>query len=146
MEQRTTNIYKNARQTAGLTQERWAEQLGVTADTVRLYESGRNYPSDEVAARMAEVAGMPVLGYWHLKLKSSLANDALPDVARVPLPQAVVGLLAAMDTVQPQVKELLMIARDGIVDAGETELFEDILDDLEDVVSAALAVKYAERS
>lgn len=146
MERRTTNIYKNARQTAGLTQERWAEQLGVTADTVRLYESGRNYPSDEVAARMAEVAGMPVLGYWHLKLKSSLANDALPDVARVPLPQAVVGLLAAMDTVQPQVKELLMIARDGIVDAGETELFEDILDDLEDVVTAALAVKYAERS
>ena len=146
MEQRTTNIYKNARQTAGLTQERWAEQLGVTADTVRLYESGRNYPSDEVAARMAEVAGMPVLGYWHLKLKSALANDALPDVARVPLPQAVVGLLAAMDTVQPQVKELLMIARDGIVDAGETELFEDILDDLEDVVTAALAVKYAERS
>lgn len=146
MEQRTTNIYKNARQTAGLTQERWAEQLGVTADTVRLYESGRNYPSDEVAARMAEVAGMPVLGYWHLKLKSALANDALPDVARVPLPQAVVGLLAAMDAVQPQVKELLMIARDGIVDAGETELFEDILDDLEDVVTAALAVKYAERS
>ena len=146
MEQRTTNIYKNARQTAGLTQERWAEQLGVTADTVRLYESGRNYPSDEVAARMAEVAGMPVLGYWHLKLKSSLANDALPDVARVPLPQAVVGLLAAMDTIQPQVKELLVIALDGIVDAGETELFEDILDDLEAVVTAALAVKYAERS
>lgn len=146
MEQRTTNIYKNARQTAGLTQERWAEQLGVTADTVRLYESGRNYPSDEVAARMAEVAGMPVLGYWHLKLKSALANDALPDVARVPLPQAVVGLLAAMDTIQPQVKELLVIALDGIVDEGETELFEDILDDLEDVVTAALAVKYAERS
>ena len=146
MERGSPNIYKNARQTAGLTQERWAEQLGVTADTVRLYESGRNYPSDEVAARMAEVSGMPVLGYWHLKLKSSLANDALPDVARVPLPQAVVGLLAAMDTIQPQVKELLMIARDGIVDAGETELFEDILDDLEDVVTAALAVKYAERS
>lgn len=145
MEQRTRNIYKNARQTAGLTQERWAEQLGVTADTVRLYESGRNYPSDEVAARMAEVAGMPVLGYWHLKLKSALANDALPDVARVPLPQAVVGLLAAMDTIQPQVKELLVIALDGIVDEGETELFEDILDDLEDVVTAALAVKYAER-
>lgn len=145
MEQRTVNIYKNARQTAGLTQERWAEQLGVTADTVRLYESGRNFPSDEVAARMAEVAGMPVLGYWHLKLKSSLANDELPDVERVPLPQAVVALLAAMDAMQPMVKELLMIARDGAVDEAETALFEDILDDLEDVVTAALAVKYAER-
>lgn len=145
MERNSGNIYKSARQTAGLTQERWAEQIGISADTVRLYESGRNYPSDEVAARMAEVAGMPVLGYWHLKLKSALANDELPDVARLPLPQAVVGLLAAMDAIQPEVKELLMIARDGIVDASETELFEDILDDLEDVVQAALAVKYAER-
>lgn len=145
MERHTVNIYKNARQTAGLTQERWAEQLGVTADTVRLYESGRNFPSDEVAARMAEVAGMPVLGYWHLKLKSSLANDELPDVERVPLPQAVVALLAAMDAMQPMIKELLMIARDGAVDEAETVLFEDILNDLEDVVTAALAVKYAER-
>ena len=146
MERNSGNIYKSARQTAGLTQERWAEQIGISADTVRLYESGRNYPSDEVAARMAEIAGMPVLGYWHLKLKSALANDALPDVARLPLPQAVVGLLAAMDAIQPEIKELLMIARDGIVDASEIELFEDILDDLEDVVQAALAVKYAERS
>lgn len=145
MERNSGNIYKSARHTAGLTQERWAEQIGISADTVRLYESGRNYPSDEVAARMAEVAGMPVLGYWHLKLKSALANDELPDVARLPLPQAVVGLLAAMDAIQPEVKELLMIARDGIVDASEIELFEDILDDLEDVVQAALAVKYAER-
>lgn len=145
MEQDTRNIYKSARLTAGLTQERWAEQLGVTADTVRLYESGRNYPSDEVAARMAEVAGMPVLGYWHLKHKSALANDELPDVPRLPLPQAVIGLLAAIDELQPSIKELLIIARDGVVDAGETELFLDILDDLEEVVQAALAVKYAER-
>lgn len=146
MDKNSGNIYKTARKAAGLTQERWAEQIGISPDTVRLYEGGRMCPSDEVAARMAEIAMMPVLCYWHLKLKSALANDALPDVARVPLPQAVVGLLAAMDTIQPQVKELLMIARDGIVDAGETELFEDILDDLEDVVTAALAVKYAERS
>lgn len=145
MEQDTRNIYKSARLTAGLTQERWAEQLGVTADTVRLYESGRNYPSDEVAARMAEVAGMPVLGYWHLKHKSALANDELPDVPRLPLPQAVIGLLAAIDELQPSIKELLIIARDGVVDAGETELFLDILDDLEEVVQASLAVKYAER-
>lgn len=145
MEQDTRNIYKSARLTAGLTQERWAEQLGVTADTVRLYESGRNYPSDEVAARMAEVAGMPVLGYWHLKHKSALANDELPDVPRLPLPQAVIGLLAAIDDLTPSIKELLIIARDGVVDAGETELFLDILDDLEEVVQASLAVKYAER-
>ena len=145
MEQRSTNIYRNARLTAGLTQERWAEQLGVSADAVRLYESGKNYPSDEVAARMAEVACMPVLGYWHLKLKSSLANDELPDVDRVPLPQAVVNLLVAMNELQPQMQELLIIAKDGVVGADETGVFYGILEDLEDVLQAALAVKYAER-
>ena len=145
MKQNSVNIYRNARLTAGLTQERWAEQLGVSADAVRLYESGKNYPSDDVAARMAEVACMPVLGYWHLKLKSSLANDELPDVDRVPLPQAVVNLLVAMNELQPQMQELLIIAKDGVVGADETGVFYGILEDLEDVLQAALAVKYAER-
>lgn len=145
MEGRASNIYKNARATAGLTQERWAEQLGVTADTVRLYESGRNYPSDDVAARMAEVAGMPVLGYWHLKLKSSLANDALPDVEVLPLPEAVLRLLVEMQKLKPQIDELVRIAADGVVDDVEIDSFLDIVDDLDDVIKAALAVKYAER-
>lgn len=90
MDSSSRNIYKTARQTAGMTQERWAELIGVSADSVRLYESGRGLPSDEVVARMAEIAPMPVLGYWHLKHKSGIANDLLPDVAQVSLPQAVV--------------------------------------------------------
>lgn len=145
MESRSVNIYKNARTTAGLTQERWAEQLGVSADMVRLYEGGRNFPSDDVVARMAEVAGMPVLGYWHLKLKSALANDALPDVEIVPLPQAVLKLLIEIQQLEPEIDELVRIAADGVVDNAEADHFLDILDDLDDVVEAALAVKYAER-
>lgn len=145
MESRSVNIYKTARATAGLTQERWAEQLGVSADMVRLYEGGRNFPSDDIVARMAEVAGMPVLGYWHLKFKSALANDALPDVEIVPLPQAVLKLLIEIQQLKPQIDELVRIAADGVVDNAETDHFFDILDDLDDVVEAALAVKYAER-
>lgn len=145
MESRSVNIYKNARATAGLTQERWAEQLGVSADMVRLYEGGRNFPSDDVVARMAEVAGMPVLGYWHLKFKSALANDALPDVEIVPLPQAVLKLLIEIQHLKPEIDELVRIAADGVVDNVEADHFYDILDDLDDVVEAALAVKYAER-
>lgn len=145
MERNKGNIYRSARQTAGLTQERWAEQLGVTADTIRLYESGRNYPSDEVAARMAEVAGMPVLGYWHLKLKSSLANDALPDVDVVPLPQAVLNLLNKVKALSPVTDELIMIAADGIIADDEMDTYLDIVDELDEVIQAALAVKYAEK-
>lgn len=145
MESRLTNIYKTARVTAGLTQERWAEHLGVSADMVRLYESGRNFPSDDVVARMAEVAGMPVLGYWHLKFKSALANDALPDVEIVPLPQAVLKLLVEIQQLKPEIDELVHIAADGVVDNAEMDQFLDIVDDLDSVIEAALAVKYAER-
>ena len=62
MKEGCRNIYKTARQTAGMTQERWAELIGVSADSVRLYESGRGLPSDEVVARMAEIAQAQV-GY-----------------------------------------------------------------------------------
>ena len=41
MEQECRNIYKNARITAGLTQERWAEVLGISPDAVRQYEGAR---------------------------------------------------------------------------------------------------------
>ncbi|MBR6353965.1 MAG: helix-turn-helix transcriptional regulator, partial [Oscillospiraceae bacterium] len=49
----TMNIYRNARQVSGLTQERWAEALGLSAEAVRQYEAGKILPSDEVVLRMA---------------------------------------------------------------------------------------------
>ena len=72
MQELCSNKYKTARQAAGLTQERWAEVLGISVESVRLYESGRGLPSDEVVAQMAEVAVMPVLAYWHIKNKSAV--------------------------------------------------------------------------
>ena len=146
MDRNSGNIYKIARKAAGLTQERWAEQIGISPDTVRLYEGGRMCPSDEVAARMAEIAMMPVLCYWHIKHNSGIANDILPEVPRVPLAQAVLNLLAAMEEAAPQIAELMMIARDGKVTGDEVEPFDGIVEDLDDVVQAALAVKYAERT
>lgn len=143
MDSSSRNIYKTARQTAGMTQERWAELIGVSADSVRLYESGRGLPSDEVVARMAEIAPMPVLGYWHLKHKSGIANDLLPDAAQVSLPQAVVQLLVAIRDFKESTDDLLVIAADGMVDQQETSVFEDILESLNGIVKAALAVKYA---
>ena len=34
------NIYRQARETAGMTQQRWAEMLGVSTEAVKQYESG----------------------------------------------------------------------------------------------------------
>lgn len=66
MQQNYRNISQTGRRIAGMTQERWAEALGISVESVRLYESGRGMPSDDVVTRMVEVSGTPVLGYWHL--------------------------------------------------------------------------------
>ena len=60
-EQIPRNIYKNARKVAGLTQERWAEAVGVCPDTIRGYESGEVIPPDETVKIMAEISGLKPL-------------------------------------------------------------------------------------
>ena len=146
MEAKTANIYRTARMTAGLTQERWAEMLGVSTEAVRQYETGTYIPADEIARRMAELAGMPVLAYWHLCRKSKLAASLLPEVEDVPLPQAVCRLLAAVGawTHNQRSDRLLQIAADGRVDELEESGFSQILADLDEIIQAALQVKFSE--
>lgn len=146
MSANTENIYKRARATAGLTQERWAEQLGISVESVRLYETGTGLPSDEVATRMIEVAVLPVLGYWHLMNKSRVAAEILPEVKTVPLAQAVVQLLHRIREFDEQhrVRELLSIAEDGQIDSAEQEVFGSIVKELDGIVQAAMALKFSE--
>ena len=90
------NLYYNARKTAGLTQERWAELLGLSVEAVSQYERGTILPSDEVVLRMAEAAGQQIVCYWHLLNKSRVAGRVLPDIKKRPLPEAVLKLLDAI--------------------------------------------------
>lgn len=145
MEPDCGNDYKRARLSAGLTQERWAEVIGVSVESVGLYESGRGLPSDDVVKKMIEVAVMPVLGYHHMINKSRLAAELLPEVPEVGLAQAVVKLLGAMRCfeISHRVDELLKIAADGVVSGGEAPVFQEILEDLEEIVEGAMAVKFA---
>ena len=147
MQEKYRNIYVSARHTAGMTQERWAEALGLSVEAVRQYETDRILPSDGVVARMAELSMLPPLGYWHLRHKSELAAAELPPVERLPLAQAVVQLLAAMRDFAEQHREdaLLRIAADGQVDLGEEARFRAIVRDLHGIVQAALQIDYSER-
>ena len=140
------NIYFLARRISGLSQERWAEMLGVSTEAVSLYERGLNQPSDRVVSRMAEIAVLPPLCYWHLRQKSEIAKRELPPVDRLPLAQAVVQLLDAIRAFSAAHGEddLIRIAADGRVDPEEQERFKRIVRDLDGIVRASLQISYAE--
>lgn len=138
------NMYKNARSAAGYTQEKWAEALGLSVDAIRRYENGERLPDDDTAAMMAALSCIPVLAIWHIRHKSELAATEIPEVERVSLPQAVIRLLLAIKEIEPDVDTLLEFARDGVIDEGEAEVFREIVRDLQELIAAAMAVKYAE--
>ena len=144
MEQQPRNIYKTARTVAGLTQERWAEAVGVSVDSIRGYEAGAVIPADETVRAMSEISGLAPLSYWHLCNKSTLAADMLPDVEQLPLPQAVVQLLVAIEQFGEDHGNLLAMAADGKISADEALEWQGIKKRLDLVVKAALQVKVAE--
>lgn len=142
-----SNIYLNARKTAGMTQARWAEMLGVSEETVRRYETGAMMPADDIVLAMADLSGLQILGTWHLRRKSAVAADVLPEVQRLPLAQAVVQLLDAVDDFREKhhARTLISIAADGKVCPEEEELFQGVVRDLQPLIRAALQIAFADK-
>lgn len=48
------NIYQAAREAAGMTQERAAELIGLSVESIRSYETEKRIPADETVIKMAE--------------------------------------------------------------------------------------------
>ena len=143
-EQEPRNIYKTVRHFAGFTQERWAEAIGVSVDSVRCYENGSVIPTDATVSAMCEISNHTALGYWHLRNKSALAADTLPEVDQLPLPQAVVQLLCAINDFKDYHGDLLTLAADGKITTNEAAAWENIVARLDAVIRAAIQVKVAE--
>ena len=133
------NIYRSARRTAGLTQERWAELLGLSVEAVSQYERGTILPSDEVVLRMAEAAGQQIICYWHLLNKSRVAGNVLPDVLRKTLPEAVLNLLVRIEDFSRK-----RLAADGKISADEIAAWGEALAQIRELVRAAYEMQYAE--
>lgn len=51
------NIYKKYRKLAGLTQEKAAEHLNISVDTIKRYENGTYIPQNDIARRMCLLYG-----------------------------------------------------------------------------------------
>lgn len=115
----------------------------MSVEAVYQYEAGAIRPADDVALSMAEASGMPILCYWHMQIKSQVAASLLPEVADVPLSQAVIRLLLELREFgqRGRLDELLEIAQDGTIDADERERFDQIADELGGLIAAAMAVR-----
>lgn len=137
------NIARIGRGIAGMTQERWAEALGYSVRTVAAWELGEQQISSEAVVRMVDVTGQQVLAYWYLV--DSTACGIIPDIQVTELPQAVLSLLRRLRDFgrKERLDDLIEIAEDGKIDAQERESYDDIMDELDDIIQAAMSLKFA---
>lgn len=138
-------MYGRYRQAAGMTQEYAAELLGVAVRSLAAWERGEYKPSDERVLSMVDIYTAPTLAIEHLRATTAIARGILPPVDAVPLPQAVCALVSAIRNLEEIHAEdrLLEIAADGRVDEIERPVFERLLEELEPVMAAVLALNYA---
>lgn len=140
MERKYPNLYQRARLSTGLTQERAAELLGLSPESLKQYEGGKTVPKDETVAKMVEVYHLPWLALEHAQATDTLG--VVPEVTPRPLPMASIALRNRLQDATGRLDALLRIAEDGIIDEKERPDFDAICRDLDGIVGAALQVKY----
>lgn len=140
------NIYKTCRKAAGLTQEAAAERLGISVESLRAYETGQRVPPDEVVEAMSDLYNTLHLIVRHVRERNAMYSRVVPEVPKM-------DVLAASARLTNRIyafadshadRRLMRIAEDNVIDQNERGEFDDILEDLQEIVAAALALRFAQ--
>lgn len=139
------NIYKNSRISAGLTQERAAEKLGISVESIKAYESYSRIPPFDIVDAMCIIYRDMALAYFHSRIASGQIK-VVPEVEVLDLPRAALKLINRVLEFadKRQDKTLMKIAEDGVIDEAERPVFEAIIADLDELIRAAMEVKISQ--
>ena len=139
------NIYKTCREAAGFTQEAAAERLGISVESVRAYETGQRIPPDDVVELMSILYNALHLTFWHIREKNALYSSVVPEIAPRTVLEASARLTNRIFAFAESHadRRLLRIAEDNVIAPGERAEFDAIMEDLQDIVEAALELRCA---
>lgn len=141
MDKRCPNLYQRARLSTGMTQERAAELLGLSPESLKQYEGGKTVPKDETVAKMVEVYSCPWLALEHAQATDTLG--VVPEVTPRPLPMASIALRNRLQDATGRLDALLRIAEDGVIDEAERPEFDSIVVELRETMAAIYQVIYS---
>ena len=146
MQNGSSNIYQTARKAAGLTQEAAAERLALSVESLRAYETGQRIPGNDIVARMCAVYDTQCLGVQHLQLSAALLPVCIQEARPERLELATIKLVNRIIAFANRHRndQLLAIAEDGLIDEEERPQFLAIAAELDEIIRAALALRYTE--
>lgn len=139
------NIYKICRKAAGFTQEAAAERLGISVESMRAYETGQRVPPDDVVDLMSILYNALHLIAWHAREKNAMYSRVVPEIQ----PRTVLEASAKLTNRIFRFAEshadrrLMQITEDNVIDETERPEFNGILEELQEIVEAALELRCA---
>lgn len=139
-------IYKTCREAAGLTQEQASEGLNCSVRQLARYESGEQHVPDDIAYQMVVLYDSQLLAVQHLRLVSQVAAEVLPPVTVLDLPRAAIRIINQVRRFADlhRERELLDIAEDGVISPEERPLFDEIMEELHELVQAIMELGISE--
>ena len=138
-----SNIYKIARRAAGFTQESAAEQLEISVDSVRAYETSQRLPPSEIVERMVVFFHAPQLAYQHLHETNALISRVIPQLEQRSILEVAIRIYNRMRYFSQNacLERLLTIAEDGRIDDTERPEFDEIIEELRSIIQSGLELE-----
>ena len=139
------NIYRTCRKAAGFTQEAAAERLGISVESLRAYESDQRIPPNHVVLLMVTLYNAQYLAYQHLGETNALYNSVVPEIQPKSVLEASAKLTNRIFAFAESHadRRLMRITEDNVIDDGERPEFDSIMEDLQEIVEAALELRCA---
>ncbi len=136
------NIYQIARESAGITQEKAAELLDISVESIRAYEGFKRTPPNKVVVGMIEIYDSRYLAYQHIKNSSEDLQSYIPNVDIKDLPSAILRLQKEVSDFIKVKDDLIEITCDGVIDSEERPRYDKIIKELDDIVEAIMSLKF----
>ena len=128
------NIYRKCREDLGLTREKASELLeGLPPERIERIESGKFSAHPDEVMLMAEKYNAPELCNHYCAHECEIGKHYVPEVQIKNLPEIVLEMLAALNSIKKEQERLIEITSDGKVDSDEKEDFLKIQRELEKI-------------
>lgn len=144
MQENSRNIYQTARECKGLTQEKSAELLNISVESLRSYEGDKRFPPNDVVEIMCDIYGTQFLAYQHLKKTAKGLAKVLPQAEKKELPVAVLNLIKELTEAVSLRDKLIEISIDGKITDDEIETFNRILKEFGELKNAIATLEFVE--
>ncbi|MGX9757151.1 helix-turn-helix domain-containing protein [Clostridioides difficile] len=140
------NIYQNARENTNLTQEKVSELLDISVESLRAYENDKRIPNNQIVAKMVSIYNNNLLGYEHVRKTTEAGVMFLPKLEMKSLSSITLKLHKEIKDYLKKEDDFIDIVEDDVINEEEEEVWNDVMQELEDIFKSILILKLSKKT